>query len=310
MELSAEQLFLELPLYSKVNWERADVFTIAELLFYRGTIDCFCLECGKPSTFRSEIQSIPPELTKEGHKREWQKFAAVTPSRSGASIKKPELPLIKPEIYLINFVCSRSYAHKIQFLFKVQTEAIAIDDEDDTKVQFLEKVGQYPSVAALILPEIKKYRSVLSKELYPELAKGIGLASHDVGIGSYVYLRRVFERLVEDAHLSAKNDQAWDESSYQKLRMAEKIEALKGHLPEFLVSHSSLYSLLSKGLHELSEDECLKHFPVVRVGIEMILDQLIEDRARRKKVEEVSKAIGKVVGLISSADPGNAQSGS
>jgi hypothetical protein len=119
-------------------------------------------------------------------------------------------------------------------------------------------------------------------------------------------LRRVFERLVEDAHLAAKGDQAWDESSYQKMRMTEIIKTLTDHLPEFLVSHSSLYGLLCKGLHELSEDECLKHFRVVRVGIEMILDQEIEVRARRKKIEEASKAINNVVGLVNSTGLGNA----
>ena len=55
----------------------------------------------------------------------------------------------------------------------------------------------------------------------------------------------------------------------------------------------NLYSLTSKGLHERSEEECLEYFPVIRVGIELILEQTIEDRARRKKLDGVSRALNK-----------------
>jgi len=55
---------------------------------------------------------------------------------------------------------------------------------------------------------------------------------------------------------------------------------------------------LSKGLHELSEDECLKHFSVVRLGIELILDQKIEERERQKKLDKASKAINSALGSM------------
>ena len=132
---------------------------------------------------------------------------------------------------------------------------------------------------------------MLSKDLYSDLARGIGLASHDVGIGAYVYLRRVFERLVELAHVAAMKDTGWDEDSYIRMRMTDKVSALKNHLPSFLVSHPEMYSLLSKGLHELSEEECLAHFSALRVGIELILDQKIEEDARAQKIAQASKAI-------------------
>ena len=62
-------------------------------------------------------------------------------------------------------------------------------------------------------------------------------------------------------------------------------------MPDFLADHPKLYSILSKGIHELSEDECLKHFPVVKVGIELILDDKLEILRRRQKLEEASEAI-------------------
>jgi hypothetical protein len=169
-------------------------------------------------------------------------------------------------------------------MYKVQSEVDNNGGGISSETQFLEKIGQYPSLAALNLPHVRKYRAVLSDDVYSDLAKGIGLAAHDVGIGSYVYLRRVFERLVEDAHVVAKEEAGWDEDSYRQMRMAEKITALKSHLPEFLVSHAGLYSLLSKGLHELSEDECLKNFSVVRLGIELILDQKLNSGSGKRSL--------------------------
>ena len=57
------------------------------------------------------------------------------------------------------------------------------------------KVGQYPSVADMTIPEIKKYRKVLGSE-YRDYAKAIGLFANGIGIGSFVYLRRIIENLI------------------------------------------------------------------------------------------------------------------
>ena len=143
---------------------------------------------------------------------------------------------------------------------------------------------------------MKKYASVLSKDRRGELVHALGLASHDVGIGAYVYLRRIFESLIEDAHQLAKVDATWDEDAYARSRMSEKIALLKGHLPVFLVEHPQIYSLLSKGIHELTEDECLQHFCTLRVGIELILDETLSRKHQAQKVAEAKAALGKALG--------------
>ena len=48
--------------------------------------------------------------------------------------------------------------------------------------------------------DIKKYRKILGKEKYGEFGRAVGLYTHGIGIGSYVYLRRIFENLIEEAH--------------------------------------------------------------------------------------------------------------
>ena len=64
-----------------------------------------------------------------------------------------------------------------------------------------------------------------------------------------------------------------------------------------------MYGILSKGLHELSEQECLEAFPVMRVGIELILDEKIEAAEREKKVSGVSKAISALRGRLGKPTP-------
>ncbi|MBC3806012.1 hypothetical protein H8K52_01475 [Undibacterium seohonense] len=52
-----------------------------------------------------------------------------------------------------------------------------------------------------------------------------------------------------------------------------------------------MYSILSKGIHELSENECLTAFPIVKIGIEIILDGKLEAIERERKLTEARKAI-------------------
>ncbi len=39
-----------------------------------------------------------------------------------------------------------------------------------------------------------------------------------------------------------------------------------------------MYSILSKGIHELSEEECLQYFKLMKIGIELILDEQLEEK--------------------------------
>ncbi len=180
--------------------------------------------------------------------------------------------------FAIELICSRHKEHKLFFLFYANNSSI-------------EKIGQLPSIASLNLFDAKKYSKVLDKKYFTEFNKAIGLSSHGIGIGSFVYLRRIFEFLIDDTHQKIKQSDEWDEDIYIKSRMDEKINLLKSELPIFLVENRIMYSILSKGIHELSEQECLDAFSVVKVGIELILDEKLENLYKEKKAKEAKKAI-------------------
>lgn len=181
-------------------------------------------------------------------------------------------------IFSLKFDCSRSNSHKALFLFRAHNG-------------ILQKIGQIPSIADLAFPGLRKYSKVLGDEKFGDLTRAIGLTTHGIGIGAFVYLRRIFESLIEGAHTVASRSQEWNEESYNRARMDEKIEILKDHLPEFLVQNRALYGILSVGVHTLTEKECLDAFPAVRLAIELILDDLIEKRERQTKLKAASKSL-------------------
>lgn len=173
---------------------------------------------------------------------------------------------------------------------------IAVFHNPDDSI--LIKVGQFPSVADIHIGQVKQYDKVLEKPILREFTKAIGLAANGVGIGSFVYLRRIFENLVFDAFNEAKDDNAVDEGQFNSLRMDEKIKSLNGYLPSFIVESNSIYGVLSKGIHELTEEECLAYFDCMRQSIELILDERLEQLEKKKKVAEVKKALSSIAGKI------------
>lgn len=155
------------------------------------------------------------------------------------------------------------------------------------------KVGQYPSIADADSVKIRKYRKVLSKEQLEGFTIAVRLASAGVGAGAVVYLRRIFESLIEEAHGEASKDSVWlaANAGYKTARVADKVKSLKSYLPSYLVEHHSMYSVLSSGVHDMSEQECNKLFPILRLGIEFILNQKIQKKEELDSIAEFKKML-------------------
>lgn len=176
---------------------------------------------------------------------------------------------------------------------------IHIGRNEDDDVKFISKVGQYPSVADFHIGRVHKYDKVLPKEKMREFTKAIGLAANGVGIGSFVYLRRIFEYLVFEAKNVAKvGNPDFNEANFTSARMNERIQMLSGYLPDFLVENHTIYGILSKGIHELSENVCNEHFSILRESIEMILDEKLEAYQKEQKKKSIKQALSKIAGAI------------
>lgn len=159
------------------------------------------------------------------------------------------------------------------------------------------KIGQYPSVADLVIPEISKYKGVLGSQ-YREFSKAIGLFAHGIGIGSFVYLRRIIENLVFDKYNEVAESLEISREDFERLKFDVKIDTLKDYLPEVLVANKNVYGIVSKGIHELSEDECREMFPYIKAGIELILDALLAEKERKAKEKLFEKFVAQKTGEL------------
>lgn len=173
------------------------------------------------------------------------------------------------------------------------------EDYEHSHIRSISKVGQYPSVANFHIGQVHKYDKVLPKDKMREFTKAIGLAANGIGIGSFVYLRRIFEYLVFEAHEVAKSkNPSFDKTAFTSGRMNEKIQMLSGYLPDYLVEHHAIYGILSKGIHELGEEECKKYFPILKASIELILDEKLEAYHKEKRKKEIGNALSQIAGEI------------
>lgn len=181
--------------------------------------------------------------------------------------------------YRVTLTCKRNGKDKLRFFIFYDGEVVV-------------KVGQYPSLADLQFSELgKKYDKVLDADSLFEFKRAIGLAAHGTGVGSFVYLRRIFEKLIFQTFDLHKETITIEKKDFAPMRMEDKVELLKDYLPSQLVEMKSVYSILSKGIHQLTEPECLAYFEPLKLSIELILDQKIELELKRQRDEKVKQGI-------------------
>jgi hypothetical protein len=255
---SKQEAFVDSKLYAHFSLEGREEEELIKFFYGGGTLDAWCPTCKQPSVF-----TISNQLSGYGEQQ------------------KKSLPY--SGVIQISAFCGRGVEGSYSSGCRSPLHIIFVKDYNDVR-----KIGQHPSAADLAFGSLDE---AFNKELDPsnrrELGTAIGLHAHGVGIGSFVYLRRIFESLLEEAHLQAKADDAWDDAQYDRSRIPERIRLLHKHLPPRLVSAASLYKLLSVGIHELSEEECLDAFAFVKGAIELILKERHED----KRYDEVIKAV-------------------
>jgi hypothetical protein len=267
---------------------------LARIHFHTDPLDVYCVECEQQSIFRSTVElpnlgpgvyAPSPALSVDALLSEGKALLPYSDEDDGSVSHQGVIAyVLRPKYFTRTFVCSRNAGHELRFFIRVTDS-------------YYEKVGQSPSLADLYGGDLAKYRKVLGSD-YSELARGVGLYAHGVGVGSFVYLRRIFERQIGEAHATAASDTGWDEDAYQRSRMDDKILLLRSHLPDFVVENRAVYGVLSKGIHELGETECLEYFPAVRVAIELILDEKLKAREKAAKLEGSGNVIRGIVGKL------------
>lgn len=200
---------------------------------------------------------------------------------SGSNVESTSR-FIKSILSNLSFTCSKNQSHKINI-------CVHFSDKDTVI-----KIGQYPAITHLQFRDISKYDKEL-KRFADEYRTSLRLFSQNIGIGSFVYLRRIFEQVVENVHQELIKETKWDEHKYKKLnRMEDKInmcEEFRSVFPDEIKKYKiRIWKLLSIGIHELEENECMQMYPILKFLMEAILDDIIERKQKALKLKEaVSK---------------------
>lgn len=271
----AQEFFSEYSLYTPIEFDlknEQDLEKIGKLINPKENIDIYCTKCNNNSIFKNKHYT-----------NEYEQWRASYNGYTYLELLQKMIRNYDNKVTTLEFECTRKENdfHTIFF-------SVLISDNK------LYKIGQYPSLATLQVKNVKEYNKVLSKEKFSEFKRAIGLHSHGIGIGSFVYLRRVIEDLIEDAHKKAKKDTKFNENDYTTNKVVEKIKMLRGFIPDFLIENARLYSIISKGIHELTEEECNEIFPFIKASIEIILDEKIS----QQKLEESKKKLSSTLNSL------------
>lgn len=290
-------------LYDTQEVTKDNIDQLIKLINGEVNIDSYCVECNEKRVFhgipidfywtdedRDNGNYHEQRLAEEVQNYQKLREMTNTPRPGSGSDRMEKWTWIDRQtqeaarIMVFKFVCSMDNSHHLDFIVKANQGSLV-------------KIGQYPSVADLEFPELKKYRKILSGDDIKGLRRAIGLFAQGIGAGSYVYLRRIFEHLVLEAQNRGIKDGVITQEKIERMRVVEKINVLSSYLPEILVNNSSIYGILSKGIHELSEEECIAYFPVLKDCIFLILEKWEEERKR----EESEKSLTASIAAISSA---------
>lgn len=265
------------PLYDYTLATRDEIVGLLTVIEATGlSFDSHCPECKSNTTWRVTAEAgVPPNF----HMR----------FQVGAVTDKQFATVLDDVFSRLDFQCARRPGHYAHFNFTVEPTG---NGEDGLR---LRKIGQWPSLADIAASEIDDYHSLIDAEDIAELKRAVGLAAHGIGIGSFVYIRRIFERLVNQAaNRAATADNTFDKAKFATLRMEDKLQAVGAHIPEWMVRNRKLYSILSLGLHELSEETCKQAFPAVKEAILALLEQHAEQARRDSRAKQAEKALGEL----------------
>lgn len=258
-----QEFLLDTPIYKEFSSEG-----VSELRDFKDTLDFYCVECGKQSVFyRSD--DTPSQIM------------ARSPSGGGFGyFSRKDSGVI---LFEMHFKCSRVKEHEAVFYFRASNDSVC-------------KIGEFPSKASVFSEDIQEYKKLLGKEqMSLQLAQE--LYSQDIGAGSFVYLRRIFENVILErvATRKYKNIENWtfQEWKKSKSRMEDRLRDIADELPSF-INHHELFNVLSVGVHSLDEETCLQWFPDVKKAITEILDIEILEAKKEKNREILGKDISKM----------------
>jgi hypothetical protein len=166
----------------------------------------------------------------------------------------------------------------------------------DEELKYVTKVGQFPSWSITV----GKHLVDILGEHESTYKKGLICESQGYGIGAYAYYRRIVENIIDDLlqlikDLLDDNEQKEFDEAVRNIQAStvakEKIEAVKDLLPakirpDGMNPLSLLHETLSKGIHSMSDEECLEAAGDIRKVLTYLVEQIsLANEAKQSSYE-------------------------
>ena len=167
----------------------------------------------------------------------------------------------------------------------VKTFAVLVIRSNSTDIEAM-KLGEYPPFSAPISSRIQKLLSESDLDLY---RKGARAEAQGLGIGAATYFRRIVEGQWQ--HLVTKIRQAAErlgedlgvyDVALKETQFSKAVEMLRGAIPAKLLILGGenpltlLYQPLSRQLHKLTDEECLREAADIRVVLTALLENIAD----------------------------------
>lgn len=288
-------------------YEKIDIMDY-KMLFDKddGGIMAYCPECGRETTFKKtkwyeerlkEIQSFTPKIngfygnplnikheSMEAAKKANQEFNNIAKinkifdymdnvivNNDDEEIKKYG----QGSILVQEYECCVNSSHRRYDIYYLSNDKII-------------KIGQYPSEYDT---ESKEYLDKLkvvcgtsqAREMVKFINKALIMESNGFGIAALVYMRRSFEKLI-----AISEDKKMLENT--GTTMAERIKN-NPLLPEQIKENTRLYNIMSEGIHNETEEECMELFKIIKIGFTVLLRKTYEHVQEQKELEELSRVV-------------------
>lgn len=307
MEKDLNYIFNEMPLY---NSESFNVFEnkdgkyvynkteYARFLKFISTsnkrIVTHCIECEEkfPFEYRKNMLQIdnegsfliPKVIEVIDENKNSGEIAYLLLDRGEILGLQPPYSKTKDSTYYFEFgfSCNNNDEHK--YFLTLQLEIL-------NGIFKVTKIGQYPSMQVLKDKEHNDFSKQLNRYEANEDYKNANKSyNQNLIIGAYAYLRRVFEKQVnyyiEENNIDTTNLK----------HMEDKIKEIKNKSfsPKINQYLESLYKILSKGVHHLSEEECEKNYIILKRVIDIQLQFEKEKDEEAKQDKEFRKAFSEM----------------
>ncbi|TLG77357.1 hypothetical protein [Culicoidibacter larvae] len=238
------------------------------------------------------LVQIPPYILSDEQQALISKFFSIVrpdsvfPRSSNALVsimgKKIYVDIYHPVICRVetfHVLSVDDYPKSITFTANDSYSIVVFFDKD------FQKMGQTPShshfkVIDVDIKKINKYLGDDSKYLY----KADLSSDNNLYIGAFVYLRRIFENIIDSKlkELSNKGKSTSDNRMKEKVSFLVNEHQLDSTFKE--QGFAKMYSLLSDAVHNLSEAECKENFLILREAIMMIIkDQIAHEQQQQRK---------------------------